>query len=155
MLKLKTIAAIIAVLLSLSISTLAQTQAPSQTPPHFQIEPEAMELLKKVAEAYRNIKSYQLEGVEVWESWSTGNVLPHRIRFRLGIRKARQIQIGDEIPCGKSEYDGIQWRVDLELQSESQTIHQKISPAIAESRRYGYRRAPESRIPWRRSGGQR
>ena len=82
MLKLKTIAAIIAVLLSMSISILAQTQASSQTPPHFQIEPEAMELLKKVAEAYRNIKSYQLEGVEVWESRSTG--IPLR---EIGVRR--------------------------------------------------------------------
>jgi outer membrane lipoprotein-sorting protein len=72
MLKLKTIAAIIALLFSLVISTLAQDQDQSQTPPQSQIEPQAMELLKKVAEVYRNLKSYQLEGVEIRERRSEG-----------------------------------------------------------------------------------
>jgi outer membrane lipoprotein-sorting protein len=72
MLKLTSIAAITAVLLSVSFSTLARAQAQSQTPPQPQIEPQAMELLKEVADAYRNLKSYHLEGIEVRERSSEG-----------------------------------------------------------------------------------
>ena len=100
MLKLKTIAAIIAVLLSMSISRLAQTQALSQTPPHFQIEPEAMELLKKVAEAYRNIKSYQLEGVEVWESRSTGMYHRTESAFVWAFEKPGKFRLETKSPAG-------------------------------------------------------
>jgi outer membrane lipoprotein-sorting protein/peroxiredoxin len=100
MLKLETIAAIIAVLLSMSISILAQTQAPSQTPSHFQIEPEAMELLKKVAEAYRNIKSYQLEGVEVGESRSTGLYYRTESAFVWAFEKPGKFRLETKSPAG-------------------------------------------------------
>jgi outer membrane lipoprotein-sorting protein/peroxiredoxin len=100
MLKLKTIAAIIAILLNLSISTLTQTQAPSQTPPHFQIEPEAMELLKKVAEAYRNINSYQLEGVEVWESRSIGMYSRSESAFVWAFEKSGKFRLETKSPVG-------------------------------------------------------
>jgi outer membrane lipoprotein-sorting protein/peroxiredoxin len=100
MLKLKTIAAIIAVLLSMSISILAQTQAPSQTPPHFQIEPKAMELLKKVAESYRNIKSYQLEGVEVWENRSTGMYNRTESAFVWAFEKSGKFRLETKSPVG-------------------------------------------------------
>jgi outer membrane lipoprotein-sorting protein len=100
MLKLKTIEAIIAVLLSMSISILAQTQASSQTPPHFQIDPEAMELLKKVAEAYRNIKSYQLEGVEVWESRSTGMYHRTESAFVWAFEKPGKFRLETKSPAG-------------------------------------------------------
>ncbi len=100
MLKLKTIAAIIAVLLSMSISIFAQTQAPPQTPPHFQIEPQAMELLKKVAEAYRNIKSYQLEGVEVWESRSIGMYYSTESAFVWAFEKPGKFRLETKSPAG-------------------------------------------------------
>lgn len=100
MLKLKTIAAIIAVSLSMSISILAQAQTPSQTPPHFQIEPEAMELLKKVAEAYRNIKSYQLEGVEAWESRSTGMYHRTESAFVWAFEKPGKFRLETKSPAG-------------------------------------------------------
>jgi peroxiredoxin/outer membrane lipoprotein-sorting protein len=100
MLKLKTIAAIIAVLLSMSISILAQIQASSQTPPHFQIEPEAMGLLKKVAEAYRNIKSYQLEGVEVWESRSIGMYSRSESAFVWAFEKSGKFRLETKSPVG-------------------------------------------------------
>lgn len=100
MLKLKTIAAIIAVLLIMSISILAQTQASSQAPPHFQIEPEAMQLLKKVAEAYRNIKSYQLEGVEVWESRSIGMYSRSESAFVWAFEKSGKFRLETKSPVG-------------------------------------------------------
>jgi outer membrane lipoprotein-sorting protein len=98
--KLKTIAAIIAVLLSMSISIPAQTQAPSQTPPHFQIEPEAMVLLKKVAETYRNIKSYQLEGVEVWESRSIGMYYRTESAFLWAFERPGKFRLETKSPVG-------------------------------------------------------
>jgi outer membrane lipoprotein-sorting protein/peroxiredoxin len=98
--KLKTIAAIIAVLLSMSISIFAQTQSPSRTPPHYQVEPEAMELLKKVAESYRNIKSYQLEGVEVWESRSTGMYYRTESAFVWAFEKPGKFRLETKSPAG-------------------------------------------------------
>jgi outer membrane lipoprotein-sorting protein len=99
MLKLKTIAAIVALLFSLVISTLAQVQAQSQTPPQFLIEPEAMELLKKVAETYRNLKSYQLEGVEVHERRSEGKYNRSESTFVWAFEKPGKFRLETKNPA--------------------------------------------------------
>jgi outer membrane lipoprotein-sorting protein len=74
MFRLKSLAAITVVILAASVSTLAQPQPQNQqqAQDQLQAQTEAMELLKKVAESYRNLKSYHFEGVEIRESRAEG-----------------------------------------------------------------------------------
>jgi outer membrane lipoprotein-sorting protein len=74
MFRLKILAAITVVVIATSVSSLAQTQTQNQqhAQDQPQTQPEAMELLKKVAETYRNLKSYHFEGVEIRETRGEG-----------------------------------------------------------------------------------